>query len=111
VAGERAVVGASMAGERGQEVRDAEGTDGWGSRSREKEHARAEKKQRRQGGPTEQRERERERECAGWRRQAGAACQALRAHACEAGPNGPTWAEIAFSVFLGVSNCFSIYFL
>jgi hypothetical protein len=63
VAGERAVVGASMAGERGQEVRDAEGTDGWGSRSREKEHARAEKKQRRQGGPTEQREREGERVC------------------------------------------------
>jgi hypothetical protein len=39
VAGERAVVGATTAGERGREVRDAEGTDGWGPRGREKESA------------------------------------------------------------------------
>jgi hypothetical protein len=47
-------------------------------------------------------EREREththREREGWRRQAGPACQAPRARGRvrEAGPNGPTWAEIAF---------------
>jgi hypothetical protein len=57
VAGERAVVGASTTGERGREVRDVEGADGWGPRGRERESARAEKKRRRQIGPTEQRER------------------------------------------------------
>jgi hypothetical protein len=41
VAGERTVVGASTAGERGREVRDGRGGDGWGPRGREKEHARA----------------------------------------------------------------------
>jgi hypothetical protein len=46
VAGERVVVGASTAGERGRDVRDAEGTDEWGPRGREKERVRAKKKQR-----------------------------------------------------------------
>jgi hypothetical protein len=36
VAGERAVMGASTAGERGREVRDAEGAGKWGSRGRER---------------------------------------------------------------------------
>jgi hypothetical protein len=40
------------------------------------------------------RERERERGRAGWRRQAGPACQAPRARG--AGLNGPTWVELAF---------------
>ena len=40
VARERVVVGASTAGERGREVRDAEGANGWGPRGREKECAR-----------------------------------------------------------------------
>ena len=53
VAEERAVVGASTAREHGRQVRDTEGTDGWGPRGREKECARAEKKRRRQGSPTE----------------------------------------------------------
>jgi hypothetical protein len=39
VVGERAVVGPSTVGERGREVRDAEGANGWGPRGREKEHA------------------------------------------------------------------------
>jgi hypothetical protein len=30
--------------------------------------------------------------------------------ACEAGPNGLAWAEIAFPFFQGFSNCFSILF-
>jgi hypothetical protein len=83
-------------GECGRKVRDAEGTDGWGPRGREKERARAEKKRRRQGGPTEQRERERERERAGWRRQAGPACQALRARGGGAGPNGRLGLNLLF---------------
>jgi hypothetical protein len=53
---------------------------------------------RRQTWSTGQRERERERERergrAGWRRQAGPACQAPRARG--AGLNGPTWVELAF---------------
>jgi hypothetical protein len=36
VAKERAVMGASTVGERGREVRDVEGADGWGPRDREK---------------------------------------------------------------------------
>jgi hypothetical protein len=44
VAGERAVVDASTMGERGRDVRDTEGADGWGPRGRAKERARAEKK-------------------------------------------------------------------
>jgi hypothetical protein len=54
-------------GERGREVRDVEGANGWRARGREKEPACAEKKRRRQGGPTRA-AREREREHAGWRR-------------------------------------------
>jgi hypothetical protein len=46
VARERAVLGASTAGERGREVRDTEGADGWGPRGREKERTHAEKKRR-----------------------------------------------------------------
>jgi hypothetical protein len=34
---------------------------------------------------------------ADWRRQAGSACQGLRARG--AGPAGPTWAEMRFSIF------------
>jgi hypothetical protein len=34
-------------GERGREVRDTEGADGWGPRGREKERARAKEKRRR----------------------------------------------------------------
>jgi hypothetical protein len=33
------------------------------------------------------------------------------AGAHEAGPNGPTCAELTFLFFQGISNCFSIYFL
>jgi hypothetical protein len=40
VAGERAIMGASTAGERGRKVRDAEVANGWGPRGREKERAR-----------------------------------------------------------------------
>jgi hypothetical protein len=40
VAGERAVVGAFTVGERGREVRDAEGADGWGPRGKERERER-----------------------------------------------------------------------
>jgi hypothetical protein len=70
---------------------------------REREGARG-KERRRQLWPKGQRERERS-ERAGWRRQVGPACQTQRAH----GPgraggggrlNGPTWAELAFSIFL-----------
>jgi hypothetical protein len=62
VAREHAVVGASTAGERGREVRDAEGAGEWGPRGRGKERTRGEEKRHRQVGPTEQREGERERE-------------------------------------------------
>jgi hypothetical protein len=40
VAGERMVVGVSMAREHGREVRDTEGADGWGPRDRERERER-----------------------------------------------------------------------
>jgi hypothetical protein len=75
-----------------------------GVREAERKSARVGKKRRRQVGPTEQQEREREREReAGWRRQTGPACQTPRArrrgHAREAGLNGPTWAELGFSIF------------
>jgi hypothetical protein len=72
VAGERAVVGVSTAGGCGREVRDAEGADEWG---REAERALT----RRETVPTDRPHRaarERERGRAGWRRQAGPACQA-----------------------------------
>jgi hypothetical protein len=55
-------VGATTAGERGREVRDAEGTDGWGPRGREKENACGEETSL-IGWPLEQREREGERAC------------------------------------------------
>jgi hypothetical protein len=44
----------------------------------------------------EQRKTEREKGRAGWRRQAGPACQAPGARGRGVGPNGPTWDELAF---------------
>jgi hypothetical protein len=86
-----------MEGERGREVREAEGADGWGPRGREKERARAEKKRCRQVGPIEEREGE---EARGLALTGGTAYQAPRVRgrgrACRAGSNGPTWAEFAF---------------
>jgi hypothetical protein len=34
-----------------------------------------------------------------------------RARTCGVGFSGPTWDELGFSIFQGISNCFSIYFL
>jgi hypothetical protein len=65
VAGEHAVVGASAAGERGREVKDTEGIDGWGPRGKEKE--RAHWKETAPTGPPHRATRERGRESASWR--------------------------------------------
>jgi hypothetical protein len=88
---------------RGRDVRN--GLTG-GVREAERERASScEKKRRRQVGPTEQREGERRH--TGWRQQAGPVYQGPRARARD-------WADlggIGFSIFQGISNCFSIYFL
>jgi hypothetical protein len=92
VAGDRAVVGASTVGDRGREVRD-ELTGGVGRIERER--ARVRKDSAEKPGPRGS-ERERERGRAGWRRQAGPACQAPRARGRGAALIGPTWAELGF---------------
>jgi hypothetical protein len=94
VAGEHVIMGASTAGERGREVRDVEGADGWGLRGRERAHACGEETTSTDRPNRAARERERERGHAGWHRQAGPACQAPRARWDR--PNGPTWAELVF---------------
>jgi hypothetical protein len=73
------------------------------ARQRERESARAKRNGADRSAPQSserERERERERGRAGWRRQAGPACQAPKAHerrrARGAGPNGPTWVELVF---------------
>jgi hypothetical protein len=76
-------------GDRGREVED-ELTGGFGET--EREAGACARGRRRQAWPTGQRERERERGRAGWRRQAGPACQAQGVR----GLSGPTWAEIGF---------------
>jgi hypothetical protein len=77
VAGDRAVVGASTAGDCGQEVGD-ELIGGAGRTQREQRAC--ERNDTDKSGPRGS-ERERERGRAGWRRQAGPTCQASRAHA------------------------------
>jgi hypothetical protein len=80
-------------GDRGREVEE-ELTGGDGGTEREA-GARA-RGRRRQAWPTGQREGEGERGRAGWRQQAGPACQAPCARAQGVGLSGPTWAELGF---------------
>jgi hypothetical protein len=100
VAEERAVVGASMVGDRGREVRDKlTGGDGGAERGRAGAHERTSADR---SGP---RDRERSREAhSGWHRQAGPACQAERARGRERARGGwAKWAalgRIIFSFFL-----------
>jgi hypothetical protein len=100
VVGERAVVGVSTTGDVGEMLGKRRGLTG-GVREAEREEALA----RKETAPTSRphrvaREREREKERMGWRRQAGPPYQAPRARghgrARKAGPNGPSWAELAF---------------
>jgi hypothetical protein len=60
-----------------------------------------------------EREREEEKRCAGWRRQAGPACQGPKArkHARAGLGLVGRLGRIDFSIFKIISNCFSIYFL
>jgi hypothetical protein len=92
--------------------------DRWGRRDREGSEGTGERNDVDRPGPwgsERERERGRERACWSWRRQAGPTCQALRAHRhgarARAGLSWRVWAEIGFSIFQGISNCFSIYFL
>jgi hypothetical protein len=103
-------------GQRGEIRERAVNTDGKGPPCSGREWARARGNRRRQADPTEQREGEREKGRGGWRRQAGSACQGLRARGrgrahASLGLLGQLWAELGFFHFQGISNCFSIYFL
>jgi hypothetical protein len=113
VAGERADVGASTAGDRGREVEN-ELTGGVGKT--EIEAGTRARGRRQQACPTGQRERggrERARWLAltGGARLSGTEGTRAQAHACGVGLSGSVWAEIGFPFFQGFSNCFSIYFL
>jgi hypothetical protein len=48
---------------------------------------------------------------AGWRRQAGFACQGRRARGRGAEPDGLVWGEMRFSIFLEFLMPFLFYFL
>jgi hypothetical protein len=106
MAGEHADVGASTVGDRGLEARD-ELTGGVGRTEREAS-ARA-RGRRRQTWPMGQRERGGER-ARGLAPTGGARLSSTEG-ARGVGLSGSTWAELGFSVFQGISNCFSIYFL
>jgi hypothetical protein len=84
-----------------------ETADRWGRRDRERGSRRARGKQRRKLGPTVQREREES--ALGLAPTGGTRLSDVGG--ARARLNGPTWAEMAFSIFQGIYICFSIYFL
>jgi hypothetical protein len=76
---------------------------------RQRERARAWERNSADRSAPQSSERERERERAGWRRQAGPACQAPRARRRAHVELGRLGLKLLF-YFQGISNCFSIYF-
>jgi hypothetical protein len=106
VAGERTDVGASTAGIVGERLGTA---DMWGQRDREGSERASERNGADRPHPRGS-ERERGREGALDLAPTGGA-RLSGTEVTRAGLSGLTWAELGFSIFQGISNCFSIYFL